>query len=223
MTKNILFIVFLGFYTTMYSQIHEVGFSFGGTNYVGDIGKTSYFLPDNVGGNIFYKYNINPRVAARATYSFLPILGDDAQASTDFRKDRGLEFTNFINELAVGIEYNFYEYDLSSLDKTWTPYILFEIAGFNYTAREVGATEPTNKYSVAIPCGIGYKSKLFRRLAFSVETKFRYTFTDDLDSNFNRGANPNAKFEGTDNDWYMYSGFSLIYTFGRPACYKKGF
>lgn len=197
---------------------------------MGDVGKTSYFLPDNIGGAVFYKYNINPRIAARGTFSFLPILGDDNNATTNFRKNRGLGFINLVNELAAGIEYNFYEYDLSSADKTWTPYLLFELAGFNYVVpsnpNDASDLDTTNKYSVAIPFGIGYKSKLFGLLAFSVETKFRYTFVDDLDINYTSAtaANAaNAKFEGTGNDWYMYTGFSLIYTFGRPACYKKGF
>ena len=66
-------------------------------------------------------------MALRATYSFLPIEGNDLDADTDLRRDRELQFSNTINELAVGLEYNFYEYDLSTTGKTWTPYILLEL------------------------------------------------------------------------------------------------
>ena len=205
-------------------QVHEVGFSLGGTNYVGDIGRNNYIYPNKPAGAVFYKYNWNPRIALRATYSYLPISGDDLQADTKFRKDRGFNFENTINEFAVGLEYNFYEFDMSSEDKKWTPYLLLELVGFNYTnVKSVTATGQINygnKTSYAIPFGIGYKSKLYGTLAFAIEAKFRYTFEDDLD--FVNNNTPNINLEGTGNDWYMFTGFSLIYTFGRPACYTDG-
>ena len=96
-----------------------------------------------------------------------------------------MSFLNTINELAVGLEYNFYEFDISSDDKTWTPYLLLELVGFNYQNVKSHAASGEiiygRKTSYAIPFGIGYKSKLYSTLAFAIETKFRYTFEDDLD------------------------------------------
>ena len=224
MKNSILFFVLASFTSICLGQIHEVGASLGGSNFVGDIGNNTYFYPNKPAGAVFYKYNWNPKIALRTTFSYLPITGNDADADTKFRKDRGNSFTNTIKELAVGIEYNFYEYDLSSDDKTWTPYLLLELAGFNYS--NVSSYTPTgqinygNKTSYAIPFGIGYKSKLYGTLAFALEAKFRYTFEDDLD--FVSKDTPNIKIEGTGNDWYMFTGISLIYTFGRPSCYTKG-
>ncbi|MCL7764273.1 DUF6089 family protein [Polaribacter sp. Z014] len=231
MKKRILFFVFVGFTTIFFGQLHEVGLTIGGTNYVGDIGKNYYFYPNKLAASVFYKYNWNPRIALRASYSLLPISGNDADADTGFRRDRldptgkTYKFSNTINELAAGIEYNFYEYDLSSDDKTWTPYLLLELAVFNYT--NVKTYLPTGKVdklgkktSLAIPFGFGYKSKLFGTLAFAIEAKFRYTFEDDLD--YLSTDTPNVNLEGTGNDWYMFTGVSLIYTFGRPACYTNG-
>ncbi|WP_200882333.1 DUF6089 family protein [Polaribacter sp. Hel1_85] len=224
MKKKILFFVFVSFTSIFLGQLHEIGLSLGGSNYVGDIGRTNYIYPNKLAGAAFYKYNWNPRIALRATFSYLPFSGDDLDADTDFRKDRGYSFSNTINELAVGLEYNFYEYDLSSEDKTWTPYILLELVGFNYKNVKSHDTPSQivygNKTSYAIPFGIGYKSKLYGTLAFSIEAKFRYTFEDDLD--FVSNNTPNVIIEGTANDWYMFTGFSLIYTFGRPACYTDG-
>jgi hypothetical protein len=224
MKKNILFFVFASFTSILLGQLHEVGISLGGSNYVGDIGVNYYTYPNKPAGAVFYKYNWNPRIALRATYSFLPISGNDLDADTAFRKNRGSQFSNTVNELAVGFEFNFYEYDLSSDDKTWTPYLLFELVGFNYTNVKsyttAGQMVKGNKTSYAIPFGIGYKSKLYGTLAFAIEAKFRYTFEDDLD--FTNNKTPNVNIEGTGNDWYMFTGFSLIYTFGRPACYTNG-
>lgn len=225
MKKNILFFVFASFTSILLGQIHEVGISFGGSNYVGDIGANYYVYPNKPAGAIFYKYNWNPRIALKATYSYLPISGNDSDSNTDFRKNRGLPpFSNTINEIALGLEYNFYDYDLSSDDKTWTPYLLLELVGFNYTNvkshSNPGQIIFGNKTSYAIPFGIGYKSKLYGTLAFAIEAKFRYTLEDDLD--YTNSETPNIILEGTGNDWYMFTGFSLIYTFGRPACYAKG-
>jgi len=224
MKNSILSIVFISFSSILFGQVYEIGVSLGGTNYVGDVGSTNYINPNQIGGNVFFKYNYNPRVALRSTVSILPIKGDDAKADTDSRRNRELNFNNIIIELAVGMEYNFYEYDISSEDKSWTPYILFELAAFNYSYVEsqdaTGKNIFSKKTAVAIPIGVGFKSKLSGNLAFSIETKFRYTFKDDLDYTTNEFRS--LDFEGTGNDWYMFSGISLIYTFGRPACYSPG-
>ncbi|AUC86233.1 hypothetical protein CW731_13525 [Polaribacter sp. ALD11] len=224
MKKRILFIVFISFSSIVLGQVYEIGLSLGGTNYVGDIGRTNYIYPNQLAGNVFFKYNYNPRIALRGTFSYLPISGNDANADTNFRKNRGLNFSNTINELALGMEYNFYEYDISSEDKNWTPYILVELAALNYSY--VKGQNPADenifdkKTAFAIPIGVGFKSKLSGSFAFSLETKFRYSFKDDLD--FTSEKNTNLNIEGNSNDWYMFTGVSLIYTFGRPACYTQG-
>ncbi|WP_439130675.1 DUF6089 family protein [Polaribacter sp.] len=225
MKKQILIIVFVCFASVLSGQVYEVGVFLGGSNYIGDIGSTNYIYPNKPAGAVFFKYNKNPRIAYRATYSFLPITGNDLEADTDFKQNRGLRFTNTIHELAVGIEYNFYEYDLSTPGKTWTPYITLDLAAFNYNYIVAEPTpnqyEYDTKNAITIPFGIGYKSKLLGNLAFAVETKFRYSFADDLDYTTEKIADLN--FGGTGNDWYTFTGISLIYTFGRPPCYTTGF
>lgn len=224
MKKIILLIVFVCFPIVLLGQVYEIGVSLGGTNYVGDIGSTNYIFPNKLAGNVFFKYNYNPRFAFKGTYSFLPIMGDDAKANTDFRKNRNLNFNNTINELALGLEFNFYDYDISTKEKSWTPYILVELAAFNYSfiiGKDAAGKEIfEKKTSIAIPFGVGFKSKLFGNFAISIETKFRYTFEDDLDYVSENSLDYNI--EGNSNDWYMFTGVSLIYTFGRPACYTEG-
>ena len=234
MKHRILFILFLSFYSTLVGQVYEIGFSVGGTNYVGDIGSTKYIQPNQLAGNIFFKYNYNPRIAFKGTYSYLPIEGSDANADTPFRIDRNLpSFSNTIHELAAGMEYNFYEYDLSSSAKSWTPYLLIELAAFNYNAItsqkdkngngmiDLDEYQYARKTKFAVPIGIGFKSLLSGAFAFAFETKIRYTFVDDLDKV--SGDNRDLKIEGNGNDWYVFTGASLIYTFGRPSCYTRGF
>jgi len=223
MKKQLLAIVFICTISTSSSQINEIGLLIGGTNYIGDIGRTNYILPNKIGGGVIYKYNLNPRIALRGTFSYLPIEADDANATNSVRKKRNYNFKNNIKELAVGIEYNFFEYDISSPDKISTPYILLEIVGFNYS-HIISETVPNqynfkNKTSYTIPFGLGFKSKLIHNIAFAVETKVSYTFEDDLD--FTTSKIPSLNFVGESNDWYVFTGISIVYTFGRPACYSE--
>ncbi|MGB2274046.1 MAG: DUF6089 family protein, partial [Flavicella sp.] len=74
------------------------------------------------------------------------------------------------------------------------------------------------KTGVAIPLGIGYKAKLFDKFAFALETRVRYTLTDFTEN----GEMAGNIYNNTEtNDWYFFSGFSLVYTFGRPPCYHR--
>lgn len=68
---------------------------------------------------------------------------------------------------------------------------------------------------------IGLKTRLVQNLIIGVEVGARYTFTDNLD-----GSNPiNDNFETlrfgnlNSNDWYVFSGFTLTYTFGKNPCF----
>ncbi len=225
MKKGIFLFFFIAFSINLSAQVYEIGVFLGGSNYVGDIGRTNYVYPNKVAGAVFFKYNYNPRIAFRGTYSYLPIQGNDLEADTDLRINRGLNFKNTINELALGLEYNFYEYNIAERGKTWTPYILVELAAFRY---KTAVAEPVpfqyqfqNKTSFTVPVGIGFKSKLYQNFAFALETKIRYTFEDDLD--YTTLDIQHLNFGGTGNDWYMFTGVSFIYTFGRPPCYTNGF
>ena len=221
MRNILLFILFALTATITQSQTHEIGIFAGGSNYVGDIGRTNYIYPNEFSGGLVYKYNLNPRIAIRGTFSYFFLSGNDANSENTIRQQRGFSFKNSINEFAVGIEYNFYEYDLSSRDHTSTPYILLQMAAVDYETPRL--KNPDNSYkftrntSVSIPFGVGFKTKVYGKIAFAIETTFRYTFTDELDYSTNRFSE--LDFGGTSNDWYMFSGISLVYTFGRPACF----
>lgn len=227
MNKQFLNILFICITSISFSQIHEIGFFVGGSNYVGDIGSTNYIKPNKLAGALIYKYNYNPRMAFRATYSYLPVSGDDADASNSYRQQRGISFTNTIHEAAVGLEYNFFEYNTREHRTSFTPYILAEFAMFSYQKPEQINDDRTvdlrNSITYAIPFGLGIKGRLSDNLNYAVEIKARYAVVDDIDYS-KRLFSPsdpaiNLNYGGRDNDWYMFSGISLVYTFGRPACY----
>ncbi|MDO6812905.1 DUF6089 family protein [Tenacibaculum soleae] len=222
MKKYFLFILLAITAITLQSQTHEVGVFLGGSNYVGDIGRTNYIYPNKVGAGLIYKYNLNPRIALRGTYTYIPVSGNDKDAENLFRKNRGIQFSNNIHEFAAGIEFNFFDYNISNYNTTFTPYLLAEIAVFNYSS-PIERTSPTtirlkNKFSYSLPVGIGIKGRLDDHFAIALETGVRFTLVDDID--FTTKKINSLNFGGTGNDWYMFTGVSIVYSFGRPPCYK---
>ncbi len=223
MKKQLLAIVFICITSISWGQINEIGVFIGGSNYVGDVGKTNYISPNNFGISLVYKYNLNPRIALRGNLSLISISGDDAKSSNEIRKNRNFNFKNSLKELAVGIEYNFFEYDMTSVDQAYTPYILLEVAAYSYdgVASEIatGQYNFNSKIGYSIPIGLGFKGKLAENIGFALETRINYTFKDDLDYTTNKISSLN--FGGNSNDWYMFTGISLVYAFGRPSCYAE--
>lgn len=221
MVKKFLFIALFFVAILTRAQLHEVGLQVGGSNYIGDIGSEQYIRPNSLAYGVVYKYNLNPRVALRGTFTLMGISDDDADSDNQGRQLRGYKFTNDIKELAVGIEFSWFEYSLFTQDKIQTPYMLFEIAAFNYKVvdEEISPNNFNykNKTSIAIPFGLGYKRKLAEGFAISAEIGMRLTFVDDID--YNNSDIPALEF-GNDKtiDWYAFSGISLVYTFGRPPC-----
>ena len=222
MKKNILLITFICITITSKSQINEIGLFLGASNYIGDVGPEYYINPNNFMAGVIYKWNMNPRIAIRGTFTFAQVSSNDKNATNQERNLRGIRFTNRIKELALGMEINYFEYNLDDYKKTHTPYLLFEIAAFNYNVvtkeKAPKEYEYESKTSFAIPFGIGYKTRLFYDFAIAFEIRARYTFVDDIDYN-NDTINSLTFGNPTSNDWYILSGISIVYSFGRPACY----
>ena len=132
MKKLVLLFAFICYTGTSIAQIHEIGIFGGGSNYIGDIGSEYYINPNELMGGLIYKRNLNPRIAVRGTFTIAGLSADDVNATNQQRFDRGIHFKNSLKELAVGIEFNYFEYNLDDRRLTRTPYILVEFAAFSY-------------------------------------------------------------------------------------------
>lgn len=227
MRRQVLTIVFTCITSVFYAQIHEIGGFLGGANFIGDIGSTNYIKPNTIAGGLVYKRNLNPRIAIRGNYNFIPIKGEDAASDNPFREQRGFNFTNTIHEFAAGIEFNFFDYNIRDPRTSFTPYILAQAAIYGYKSPDGidinNKIITKNEFSYSIPVGVGIKGRLSDNMAFAFESTVRITFEDDLDyttSNFNN-TSLNLDFEGNGNDFYVFTGFSIVYTFGRPPCYAN--
>ena len=211
-----------------YSQTYEIGGMIGGANYIGDVGKTNYINPNSLAVGGLFKWNRSARHAFRGSVMIARIKGDDAESSNSRRKQRGYSFKNTIKEVSVGIEYTFWDFEVHSQKAISTPYLYTGLTYFSYStlSKEKDRSIMT-KYgdggSFAVPMVIGYKANMGQNAMIGFEIGARYTFTDNLD-----GSNPvndkadfeNLKFGNTNSDdWYVFTGVTVTFAFGRRPCY----
>ncbi|MFA9186911.1 DUF6089 family protein [Flavobacterium magnesitis] len=214
--------LFLGI--SLQAQIHEIGVFLGGSNYVGDVGKTTYIAPNEPAFGILYKWNKSPRHAWRISYSQSTITANDRDSEEASRSLRGYHFENSIKELSLALEFNFFDFNLHTLHQKFTPYVTSGINAFRYDDLyvELGETKKNKgKNSIAIPMILGIKSNISSRLVLAAEVGARYTFTDNLDGSNPKEESLSALRFGNlnNNDWYVFSGITLTYTFGEKPCY----
>lgn len=224
MKKQFLFYILILISTTSSAQLYQVGGFFGGSNYIGDIGSEYYINPNKIVVGGIAKFNFSPRITFRGTVLYSKIKANDVNAQSNFRKNRGYSFANTLIEGALGIEFSFFKYSLSKIGFTQTPYIIVEVGAVNYTLVSIGG-ETKRASSLVFPVGVGYKMKLANNLEIALETSFRYTFKDVIDYN-NHAIVGNDRYtfgNPKSNDWYVFTGITISYAFGRPGCYTGPF
>jgi hypothetical protein len=223
MKRIFLFIFILGL-TKLNAQIHEVGVFLGGSNYIGDVGKANYVNPNELAYGLVYKWNKSPRHSWRISYTQSKITANDLDSEVPGRFKRGYDFENNIKELSLGLEFNFFDFNLHNFDKLITPYVYSGLSYTNYDELYIinGVSKiDINHGTFAIPMIVGVKSNIMPNLILGVEVGARYTMTDNLDGSLPKNENLEPLKFGNINskDWYVFSGFTLTYTFGEKPCY----
>ncbi|MFS4467003.1 DUF6089 family protein [Maribacter sp. 2210JD10-5] len=220
----ILFFTLLG----LRAQTYEVGVFAGGANVIGDVGRTNFILPSNLAFGGLFKWNKSKRYAWRGSLTYGKFTANDNKASTNSRRQRGYVADNSVLEASAGLEFNFVEYNLHKLGPAFTPYIYTGATYFRYDYNffnDVGEFVYANQKDggFAIPMIVGVKYRINQFLIFGAEIGARYTFTDNLDAsnpvklNVSEFFNPSFGNVFSD-DWYVFSGLTLTYTFGRKPC-----
>jgi hypothetical protein len=233
MFRKFILIVSLFFITNSYSQKNELGVFFGNSNYIGDVGPTTYVNPfqnPNYVFGIMYRKNFNNRLAGRISFRQSDIgSSDNWKSSVDYRKQRGKYFKNTISEIGLGVDFNFFNFDLSEDYFQMTPYIhsginFFRYSSLNYPTGLKKAVQYTKNSSFSVPITVGYKIKPFGSMIIGLEVTANHTFTDNLDgsSPVFEIADPNFQDSfGSDlsQDWYIFTGITFTYIFGNEPCY----
>ncbi len=226
MKKQFLFYILFLITSISSAQLYEAGVFLGGSNYIGDVGSEYYLNPNKIAVGGIAKFNFSPRITFRGTAIYSKIQASDVHAQSNFRRNRspGQAFANTLIEGALGIEFSFFKYSLSKTGFTQTPYIIAEIGAVNYTLISVGG-KAKRASSLVFPVGVGYKMKLAENIGIALETSFRYTFKDVIDYNNHAiVGDPRYTFGNPkSNDWYVFTGITVVYAFGRPGCYTRAF
>ena len=140
------------------------------------------------------------------------------------RRERAKSFINSINHTSAILEVNYFEMDFSDFKTSWSPYLFAGLSYLKhrdlyYPVSESVANYQNNDFSFAIPMGVGVKTRLGMNFLLGFEIKALYTFSDNLDGSFPTFVDEIdqqlAFGNSLSNDWIIFTGFSLSYSFGR--------
>lgn len=230
--RYLIAIVFMFVYTaTTYSQTFEAGPFIGGSNYIGDVGKSNYILPNSLVAGGLVKWNRSPRHSFRFSVLFSELKADDTQSSETRRAERGYAFSNPIAEASLGIEFNFWDFSLHQGHPQNSPYFYTGLTYFRADhlylrdGQNGNLVNQGSNWAFAIPMVFGYKESLTSHIVGAMEIGARYTFTDNLD-----GSWPEELLERravdiefgnlNNNDWYVFTGVIFTFSWGRKPCYS---
>ena len=227
------------------AQRTELGVLGGGTYYMGDLNPKKPFELTQPAFGVVYRHNFNNRVAVKGNLIRGKVKGDDL--ITAYREERGINFSSEIYELAVMMEFNFFDYFTGSSLNYISPYIFGGVGAFMYNPKATynGAvydlrplqTEGVSysRFAMAMPFGIGLKYSLGKVVGLTLEWGMRKTTTDYLDDvstvytaqvgspydpsgNFSTGM---QRGNSKDNDWYSFAGVSVVFRvnfWGKANC-----
>ncbi len=208
---------------------YEIGFGVGTFVYQGDL------TPQRMGSyktlkpvvNIYFNKIINPMFLLRSNLAIGALKGDDSKySSPEYRKQRNFSFRTPVIELTEIVEADIFKNNESKL-LGLSPYV-FTGGGFTvlnikrdysrfngkYFASEsstingLAADEQNTPPHVlpVLPLGIGVRYALTKNILISIETSYRYAFTDYLDG-FSEAANASK------NDSYQSHTIGVTYRF----------
>lgn len=226
--KRFLVVLLICVFAEMDAQSYEIGVFAGGANTIGDVGRTNYILPSDIAIGGIFKWNRAKRYAWRASMIYGKFTADDAKSNLESRQQRGFVAKNSVLEASAGLEFNFVEYNLHKLGPAFTPYLYTGLTYFRYDYNYFDAGQMIDvgqkDGNFAIPMTVGAKLRLNPFLILGAEIGARYTFTDNLDASNPKKLNVSQQLENLtfgnifSDDWYVFSGLTLTYTFGRKPC-----
>lgn len=198
MKKSLVVLLLCCLAMALKAQRTEIGVTGGGSFYMGDLNPKKPFELTQPAYGIVYRYNFNNRVALKGNLIKANVRGDDL--ITGYREERGINFASDIYELAVMMEFNFFEYFTGASFNFVSPYLFGGVGVFTYNPKATYAdvtynlreleTEGVNysllgtdlpAIAVCMPFGVGLKYSIGRVVGLTFEWGMRKTTTDYLD------------------------------------------
>lgn len=173
----------------------------GGTSYIGELNPYTPYKGVNLAGGLLYRYNVHSRMSVRLNLLYGKLEGDDANSELAVNKDRNLSFHTDIFELAAGVEFNYFPFQLGHDRYRGTMYVLAEIGVFKMNPKTMfndsevelqplgtegqgTSLSSKNNYrltQLTVPIGVGAKISVGSRASINFEIGLRKTFTDYID------------------------------------------
>ncbi|ALJ06017.1 hypothetical protein APS56_13135 [Pseudalgibacter alginicilyticus] len=226
MRHIIIILISILSYQITEAQINEIGIFAGGSNLIGDVGATDYISPNQLAFGGIYKWNKSARHSWRASIIFSDLKAEDIKSDDPRRIQRDYTFESNILEISAGLEFNFFDFNLHSGKKLATPYLYTGISVAHhdnyYFLNGIQTSENTSSWAYGIPMVLGIKTTFINNFILGFEVGARYTFSDEIDGSIPDSANKQSLYSfGNKNndDWYMFTGITLTYTFGLNPCY----
>ena len=222
-----LVVFFLFIVQFSHGQIYEVGIAVGGSNFIGDVGKTSFIAPNELLNGFIFKWNRSPRHSYRLSFLSANLSANDLNSNDPRRLDRGLYFDSDLFETSLGMEFTFLDFNLHKSGIKYTPYIFTGItyAKFDKLTHQNNIILNTGNKSnsFGIPFILGFKYRFLKHFIISAEVGSRFVFSDNIDGSLSESENYSSYGNINNKDWYMFSLINLSYTFGRKPCYCKNY
>ena len=188
------------------AQTAEIGLCGGVSFYMGDLNPKGVFNGVRPAGGVLFRYNINPRLAVKATALFGSLQASDASTGD---KARNLSFRSPISEISAQMELNFLRLFNEKGQNPFSPYLFAGIAVFAFNPQAefngntydlqalgtegqglnvkdpiTGIMYDQKRYGLtgfSIPFGLGMRVNFLKFYSIGLEWGFRKTFTDYID------------------------------------------
>ena len=175
----------------------ELGASAGAGHYFGDLNADFRFNDPGPAASVLARYNFSNRWSVRLGGGYTRVAASDADSRNVFERARNLSFRSNVWDGALGLEFNFLQYDHGSRDRFYTPYVFAGLLVSNfqpqaklgdvyvdlrdYGTEGQGVGDEYYTTALGIDYGIGLKLDLSYEWSLNFELNARQLFTDYLD------------------------------------------
>lgn len=185
----------------MYFTSAEMGLSFGGSQYFGDLNDRYGIKTVNRAYGMYIRKHYNQYISVKFGGYYTKVGYADKLNTDLFQHQRNLDFKSEIIEASFQAEFNFFRFVTGDPYHRFTPYLTLGVGAFTYNPyttyqgntyylRPLG-TEGQNlpgyesrkygSYSPCFPVGVGFKYWIVGGINLTVEIADRLTMTDYID------------------------------------------
>ena len=181
-------------------QEGEYGITAGVAHYFGDLNNRAAFNRPKIALGAFFRKQLNNYAGIRLTAHFAQLGYSDQYSQNAYQRSRNLSFNTNIFEIALRGDFNFFQFNPTDPQHSFTPYATIGVGVFSYDPYSyLGGqkyylrpldTEGETFYkgrkaygtmAVCIPIGFGVKYAVTDKINISFEIAHRFTTTDYID------------------------------------------